>query len=101
MGLGKIYIQCKRHRDTIQAKDVKEFLGTLHTKNTKKGIFITTSRFAKGAKDCVQELKTDTTVILIDGQRLVDLMAQHKVGVYKGESITLYRINKDYFENLD
>ena len=100
LGLGKIYIQCKRYKNPVQVNEVKEFMGTLHTTNTKKGIFITTSRFTPNARSCVDDLKTDTTVVLMDGSQLVDLMEKNGVGVSKVEDMTINEIDQSYFEDL-
>lgn len=81
LGLSKIYIQCKRYKDTVQVDEVRSFMGTLHTTNTKKGIFITTSGFTQSAEECVESLKTDAAVVLIDGPKLADLMEKNGVGV--------------------
>jgi restriction endonuclease Mrr len=62
----------------------------------KSGIFITTSRFAKGAREYVE--KIDNTIILIDGQRLVELMMEFNIGVPTNQVFELKRLDSDYFE---
>ncbi len=39
-------------------------------------------------------------VILIDGDKLSDLMIEHDVGVSPYQVIKLKRIDSDYFENI-
>ena len=63
--------------------------------SAKKGIFITTSDFTKGAIDYVTRI--DSKIILVNGDRLTELMIEHNVGV---TSITRYEVKKidsDYF----
>ena len=39
-------------------------------------------------------------VVLIDGDKLSDLMIEHDVGVNSYQVIKLKRIDSDYFENI-
>ncbi len=61
----------------------------------RKGIFITTSTFSKEASDYVEGI--DSKIILIDGQRLAELMIEHNVGVNPIASYEIKRIDSDYF----
>lgn len=99
LGLSKIYIQCKRYSNPVQPKDVREFIGALDTKSTKKGIFVTTSKFTQQAEDYVKEVKNDKVVILVDGERLVKLMEKHGVGVSR-DHITVNKIDRGFFERF-
>jgi restriction system protein len=98
LGLDMIYIQAKRYSSpkSVSRQEVQAFAGALQGKRAKKGIFITTSRFAKGAREYVE--KIDNTIILIDGQRLVELMMEFNVGVQTNQVFELKRIDSDYFE---
>ncbi len=60
-----------------------------------KGVFVTTSSFSPQAVQYVQHLSQ--RVILIEGQRLADLMVEHNVGVRVSRSIELKRLDEDYF----
>jgi restriction system protein len=46
----EIGVQVKRYRGTIQVSQIRELTGTLVQKGITKGIFVTTSRFAKGVR---------------------------------------------------
>lgn len=37
---------------------------------------------------------------LVDGQRLAELMAQHGVGAQPETTVTLHRVDEDFFETL-
>jgi len=61
----------------------------------RKGIFITTSQFSRGAVDYASSI--DSKIILIDGQRLVEFMIDHGVGVTTEATYELKRMDSDYF----
>lgn len=101
LGLGRIYIQCKQYSNSpVGAKDVDAFIGALGA-SAKKGVFITTSKFTQDAKERVKNLRTDTSVVLVDGARLAELMDKNGVGISEGECIRINKIDQDYFEKFD
>ena len=95
LGLDTIYIQAKRWQNTVPIKEVRDFAGALLSKRSVKGVFITTSSFPSGAHDFVASI--DRRIILIDGERLADLMIQFNLGVSIAETIHLKEIDFDYF----
>jgi restriction system protein len=54
-----------------------------------------TSNFSKEAVDYVNNI--DTKIILIDGERLAELMIEHNVGVSRIASYEIKKIDTDYF----
>lgn len=98
LGLDVIYLQAKmwQTETTISRPEIQKFVGALHGKRAKKGVFITTSSFTKGAIDYVKTI--DPKVILIDGQTLTNLMIEHNVGTTVIESYQTKKIDLDYFE---
>ena len=101
LGLDIIYIQAKRWTENpVSRPEIQKFVGALHGKKARKGIFITASRFTDQARDYAAAI--DTKVVLIDGKRLAELMIDHNVGV---STVTIYehkRIDSDFFfEILD
>ena len=98
LGLDVIYLQAKmwQTETTISRPEVQKFVGALHGKRAKKGVFITTSSFTKGAIEYVKTI--DPKVILIDGQTLTNLMIEHNVGTTVIESYQIKKIDLDYFE---
>ena len=96
LGLDTIYIQAKRWEDNAVGRpEIQKFVGALGGKHARKGIFITTSKFTKDALDYVRSL--DVKVILIDGDQLAKLMADHNVGVQVIASYEIKKIDSDYF----
>ena len=97
LGLDQIYIQAKRYESgTIGRPDIQRFSGALSGKGATRGVFITTSKFSEEARQYVVALPGQK-VVLIDGQQLVALMIQHKVGVEVSRSFELFEINENFF----
>jgi len=96
LGLDRIYVQAKRWQATVGRPEIQSFVGALAGKHAHKGIFITTSDFSSGAASYVQNIPQ--RVILIDGQRLADLMIEHNVGVAQAYTHEVKRIDSDYFD---
>ena len=95
LGLDIIYLQAKRWAGTVGRPDVQKFVGALHGKRAKKGVFITTGKFSDDAVKYVETI--DPKVILIDGGNLVNLMIDHNLGVSPKASYEVKRIDNDYF----
>lgn len=97
-GFSKIYIQAKRYdkgkigRDTLQA-----FAGALSNKPTTKGLFITTSTFTKEAIEFAKNHQ-NLSIILIDKDRLAELMIKYEIGVQVREIKKIYKIDIDFFD---
>jgi restriction system protein len=96
LGLDVIYLQAKRWQQTVGRKEIQSFVGALAGQQAHKGVFITTSDFADTAVAYAK--KVAQKVILIDGDRLADLMIQHNIGVSKSHSYDVKHIDSDYFE---
>lgn len=62
----------------------------------RKVFFLTTSRFTKEAVEYVS--KIEQKVVLIDGQRLAQLMIDFGVGVSSNRTYEIKQIDSDYFE---
>ena len=90
-----IYIQAKRWENTVGRPEVQRFAGALQGKHARKGVFITTSSFSREARDYADNI--DTTVILIAGTRLAELMIDYGVGVTTDATYEVKRIDADYF----
>lgn len=98
LGLDEIYIQAKRWDPdgTVGRPEIQKFIGALAGEGAKKGIFITTAKFSKGAKEFAP--RNETKVVLIDGERLTDLMIEYNLGVSTQASYSLKRLDSDYFD---
>lgn len=96
LGLDVIYIQAKRWNNPVGAQEVRNFVGSLVGRHASKGVFITTSTFTKDALDYIKTI--NYKVILIDGEKLAQLMIEHNVGVSKVSNYEIKRVDLDYFE---
>jgi restriction system protein len=98
LGLDLLYIQAKKwDNTTVGRPEIQKFVGALHGKRARKGIFITTSTFSKEATEYAEGV--ETKVILIDGARLTELMFDYGVGVSTVNSYVVKRIDSDFFED--
>ena len=75
--------------------ELQKFVGALHGKRAKKGVFITTSTFAKGAIEYVMNI--DPKVILIDGKKLTQFMIDFNLGTTTSTIYGIKKIDTDYF----
>lgn len=95
LGLDTIYLQAKRWESTVGRPEIQKFAGALQMQQARKGVFITTSNFSKDALEGVS--KIPSKIILIDGERLAQLMIDNNVGVSSINSYEIKKINTDYF----
>lgn len=95
LGLEVIYVQAKRWEQPVGRPEIQKFVGALHGKRARKGVFITTSRFSPEAHQYVEHI--DPRVVLVDGERLARLMIDHDVGVTPTDTLRIRRIDSDYF----
>lgn len=98
LGLDVIYLQAKKWdtETSIGRPEIQKFVGALQGQRAKKGVFITTSSFSKGAVEYAKTI--DTKVILIDGNTLTNLMIEFGVGTTTIEAYHIKKIDIDYFE---
>ena len=100
LGLDALYVQAKRWQNAaVGRRDLQNFVGALQERGATKGVFITTSTFAKNAWDYVGRLG-NMRVVLVDGERLADLMIEKNVGVSTISTYELKRIDSDYFAEV-
>ena len=95
LGLDAIYLQAKRWEGVVGRPEIMKFVGALAGQRATKGVFITTSWFTQDAKDYA--LSSQYKVVLIDGERLADLMIEHDLGVSVAATYQLKRIDSDFF----
>jgi hypothetical protein len=96
LGLDVIYIQAKKWEGTVGRPEIQKFVGALHGKRARKGVFITTGYFSGEALDYVSRI--DPKVVLIDGQQIAELMIDFGIGVTPTVSYEIKRIDADYFD---
>lgn len=99
LGLESIYIQAKRWKDdsVVSRPDIQQFAGALQGQRARKGVFITTARFSEEARRYAEGLQT--TIILIDGPQLAELMIDYGIATTTVETLKLVRVDEDYFSD--
>lgn len=97
LGLDIIYVQAKRWQigNVVGRPEIQKFVGALAGQGAKKGIFITTSSFTKDALRYVP--RNETKIVLIDGDRLAQLMIDYNLGATTQTNYELKKIDSDYF----
>ena len=95
LGLDVIYLQAKKWEGTVGRPEIQKFVGALHGKRAKRGVFLTTGKFSDDAIKYVETI--DPKVILIDGRRLADLMIDFGVGTSIISNLEIKRMDSDYF----
>lgn len=95
LGLDVIYLQAKRWEGMVGRPEIQKFVGALHGKRAKKGVFITTGRFSSDAYNYVSSI--DPKVILVDGRTLAEYMIDFNLGISTTITYEIKRIDSDYF----
>lgn len=94
LGLEKVYVQAKRWQSSVGRPDVQGFYGALAGQRATKGVFITTSTFTTQALDFARSVER---VVLVDGDKLADLMIDYEVGVTM-RPVRVPKLDADYFD---
>lgn len=97
LGLDQIYVQAKKWKpeSVVGSPEIRNFFGSLDAMKASKGVFITTSSFSREAILTAERLTKK--IVLIDGQRLTELMINYDVGVSTAENFKVKRIDEDFF----
>jgi len=102
LGLGRIHIQAKRYKPEsgISREDIQKFVGALAVAQSNKGVFITTSKFSKGAKEYVNNLNATTTIVLINGEQLANYIYEYGLGMQTETTLHIKKLDSDYWDNM-
>jgi restriction system protein len=95
LGLDVIYLQAKRWEAVVGRPEIQKFVGALQGQRAKKGVFVTTSTFSNEARQFATSI--ESKVVLIDGDRLAQLMIEFDIGVSIVTTYTTKRLDTDYF----
>lgn len=97
LGLDAVYVQAKRYapENVIGRPAIQQFVGSLTGEGAAKGVFVTTSSFSREANAYVEKIAQ--RIVLIDGRRFTRLMIAHGVGVRPVRTITISRIDENFF----
>ncbi|MBD3311427.1 MAG: restriction endonuclease [Candidatus Magasanikbacteria bacterium] len=97
LGLEKIFIQAKRYAEDNKVREpaIRNFIGAM-SRDVSKGIFVTTSTFDEAAVKKARD--ANHKIILIDGEKLTELMIKNSVGVQVKTVYQVKEIDNDFFE---
>ena len=91
----KVLFQCKRYKDSVGSKEIRDFRGGMIGR-ADKGIFLTTGRFTKSA---IEEASRDGAepIELIDGLALCDLLKDLRMGIKTKE---VFILDNEWFDQF-
>jgi len=100
LGFSLIYIQAKRWEldKTIVSPEIQKFVGALAGQGANKGLFVTTAKFSKGAREYADK-QQNYKVVLVDGVMLTKLMIEYSLGVSIETIYEIKRIDTDFFND--
>lgn len=103
LGFNHISIQAKRYSigNNVQRHEVQGFVGAVAGTPSKKGVFITTSDYTKGALDFVESLNGYPTMILINGQKLTEYIYDYGLGLQTEKVLKVMKMDMDYWDAMD
>lgn len=102
LGLGRVHIQAKRYarENTVGREAVQSFVGALAVAQSRKGVFITTSRFSQSATEYAQSLQGDMTVVLIDGEQLAGFIYDYGLGMQVEQTLEIKKLDGEYWDKM-
>lgn len=98
LGFNLIYVQAKKwaSETTVGRPEIQKFVGALAGHGATKGLFITTAQFTKEAIEYASKQHT-TKVVLVDGEKLTNLMIDYDFGVTTAHTFKIKKIDSDFF----
>jgi restriction system protein len=93
-------IQVKRMRGNVQRPVLDGLRGSLHRWKAQRGTIITTGGFSAGTRDAAFEVGA-APITLIDGDKLVELLMQHEIGVRVEKVVKVVRFDAEVFAALE
>lgn len=101
LGLDVIYLQAKKYGadSAVGPGKIREFAGAMDAHGITRGVFVTTSRYTKAAREYAE--RSHKSLRLIDGDELAELMLRHGIGVRSYRTLELKRLDTDFFEELE
>lgn len=96
LGIEKVHVRARQQKVDVGPGDVQAFAGAISAQKSQKGVFITTSGFSDSAREFAKH--AGSTLVLIDGSKLVDHMYDYGIGFVKKE-VDLKQIDDNYFSD--
>lgn len=90
-----VAFQCKRYSGSVSAGDIRDFRGSLTT-DIEKGVFITTGRFTRAAKEEASNAGKQQ-IDLIDGDEFINKLIEYRIGV---KEKTVFEVLPEFYEKV-
>ena len=90
-----VFFQCKRYKGSVSAGAIRDFRGAMSGRGD-KGLLITTGSFTPDAKKEARRAGAPP-IDLIDGERLCQLLREHRLGVRVVEEV---RVEPSWFDEI-
>lgn len=103
LGFDKVYVQAKLYSPDCSISEgvMRDFIGAIDNQEANgRGVFITTSKFTKGAAEKDLGSKHHK-IMLIDGDKLSDLMIEFGVGVSTTNTFTVKELDSAFYEQYE
>lgn len=102
LGFGTICIQAKKYSldNPVGSDAVQKFVGALAQARSSKGVFITTSSFTSSAIRFVQDVSSNTKIVLIDGKKLANYIYDYSLGMQTERILEIKKLDGDFWDNL-
>ena len=102
LGFNHISIQAKRYAEDnhVSRKEVQTFVGAVAGTPSKKGVFITTSSYTKGAIEYVESLNGSPIIILINGEQLTEYIYECGLGLQTERVLKVMKLDRDYWDTM-
>lgn len=102
LGMQKVYVQVKDYdpnnksnKGTISRHQMSDFVTVLNDDHA-QGIYVTTSSYSQKAKDLAHR----HNIVLIDGDKLLELMTEFGVGIKETQTFTLHEVDDLFLDQL-
>lgn len=103
LGFDKVYVQAKLYSPDCSISEgvMRDFIGAIDNQEANgRGVFITTSKFTKGAAEKALGSKHHK-IMLIDGDKLSELMIEFGVGVATTNTFTVKELDSAFYEQYE
>ena len=102
LGLGTIHLQAKRYdtSNSIGREEIQKIVGAIAVAPSNKGVFITTSKYTKGALEYAKNLNGSTNLVLIDGDKLAEYIYKYNLGMHSKQTIVIKELDSDFWDTM-
>ncbi len=102
LGLGTIHLQAKRYNtsNSVGREEIQKFVGAIAVAQSNKGVFITTSKYTKGAIEYAANLNGSTNLVLIDGEKLAEYIYKYNLGMHSKQTIVIKELDSDFWDTM-